>query len=155
MLGILKLIIPLAFIGIGHLLLIHDIHPSRQAARVSAQSAVGALGRKPYGPERDRVVREGAAGDAAAAVAGVDGDGEAEGADVHDAVRDGEAVAAHGEGRAVEEGRFAGVVVGEGPVPVGLRAGVVAFGAQGELVEMEEVAVEMEEDALGNESVRL
>lgn len=65
----------------------------------------------------------------------------------------GEAVAAHGGGRAVEDGRFGRVEVGEGPVPVWLGAGVVALGAESALVEPEEVAVEMEEYALVNDSV--
>lgn len=48
---------------------------ARQAARVGAQSPVRACRGKGHGPESDGVVREWAAGDAAAAGAGVDGDG--------------------------------------------------------------------------------
>ena len=58
---------------------------------------------------------------------------------------DGDPVAAHGCGGAVEDGGVAGIMVGEGPVPVGLCAGVAAFFLEGLFVEPDVVAVPEEE----------
>ena len=63
-------------------------------------------------------------------------------------MRDGGAVAAEGEGRAVEDGGFARVFPRDGPVPVGQGAAVAALFAEGFLVEPDEVTVETEEAAL-------
>ena len=73
---------------------------------------------------------------------------EAESSDVRDAVRDFSTVAAHGVGRAVENGRSVWVFPVDGPVPIGLSAFVAAFLAKGFLIEPDEVAMEVKEETL-------
>jgi len=58
------------------------------------------------------------------------------------------AVAGHGEGVAGEEGGALGVVRVPAPVPVGLVAGVVAFGAQRVFVVRDVVPVPGKEEGL-------
>ena len=118
---------------------------SLQAPRIIIEAIVPVLGPEGDGAQVDGVVGKGTRVDAAAAGAGRDGEVEAEGGDVGGAVGDGSAVAAHGGWGAVEDGGLAGVLPGEGPVPVGLGAGVAAFFLERFLVEPGEVAVEVEE----------
>lgn len=63
-------------------------------------------------------------------------------------MRDGGAVAAEGQGRAVKDGGVARVFPRDGPVPVGQVAAVAALFTQGFLEEPDVVAVEAEEAAL-------
>ena len=122
---------------------------ARQAARVVPQPVQRASRLQPDRPEVDLelVRREGAGVHAPPARRG----GEHQRAAVGNgnrgvsAVGDEDAVASHGPRRAVEHGRLARVGAGQARVPVRLRAGVVAFGPQGRLVEVHEPAVEAEE----------
>ena len=101
-------------------------------------------------PEVDGHAGKGALGHAAAA--GADGDlvdAEGDGAQDDVVVRLLDAVAREREFVAVEERRVLRVVRITPPVPVGLVAGVAAFGAEGVFVVPEVVAVPGQEEGLG------
>ncbi len=95
------------------------------------------------------VVLKGTGCDAAAARGGRDGTEAAEGGGEGSvAVGDVDAVAAHRVGGTREDFGGEWIGVGEGPVPVGLRAGVATFRAEELVVEVGVVAMPVKEDAL-------
>lgn len=119
-----------------------------QAARVVVEPLVLAGGQKRHGAEVDGQVGKRAGLDAAAAGARADQAGGAQRGVVDGAVGDGPAVAAHRVWRAVQDGRLAPILPRLRPVPVRLRPLVAALVAQSKFIEVGEVAVPREEQAL-------
>lgn len=121
-----------------------------EAARVIVESRAGSYSwLVAGGSEVHGVVLKGTGCDAAAAGGGRDGTEAAEGGGEGSvAVGDVDAVAAHGVGGTGEDFGSEWVGVGEGPVPVGLRAGVATFRAEELVVEISVVAMPVKKDAL-------
>ena len=121
-----------------------------EAARVVVEPGAGSNSwLVACGSEVHRVVLKGPGCDAAAARGGRDGTEAAEGGGQGSvAVGDVDAVAAHRVGGTGEDFGGEWIGVGEGPVPVGLRAGVAAFRAEELVVEVGVVAMPVKEDAL-------
>ena len=121
-----------------------------EASRVVVESRAGSHSwLVACGSEVHGVGLKGSGCDAAAARGGKDGTRAVEGVGEGSvAVGDVDAVTAHGVSGTGEDFGGEWIGVGEGPVPVGLRAGVAAFGAEELVVKVGVVAMPMKEDAL-------
>ena len=131
-----------------------QVEVSAQAAWIVREAVVSINGLIGYRTQVHRVVHEWSGLNAAAAGPGWVQVADTEGRHVARAVGDVLAVAAKRCHGAVEYRRLPRGIVEECPVPIGLRASIAAFIAQGLLVEPREVAMEEEEYALDEELVK-